>query len=309
MKALVLTAKEKLELRDVPAPVPQAGEVLVQVELCSIGGSEVRAFSNPNRPLPHIMGHGFVGTAGNVRVAVNPLQSCGACVCCHNNQPQLCRDWRLTGVQSDGGFAEYVAVPGANLVSLPDTLSWAQAAFVEPFANALNAWDRAEPVGGERVAVVGLGGLGLGVVAAARRAGHAVAVSDPSSSRVSAARQLGGKPIDDKADYDLVFDTFGSARSRRFALTLTRRGGACVLLGFADAGFELNASAFIREQKRLLGSFAYAPAQFRDAAELALSCDPSWVTSLSFTDVEAVLRQFARGDYGLVKAALRPRQD
>ena len=83
-------------------------EVVIDVAVAGIGGSEYLGYNNPGiRTLPNIMGHGFAGTtAEGRRVAVNPLRSCGTCAYCRQGLGQLCDDWHLIGVQSDGGFAQ-----------------------------------------------------------------------------------------------------------------------------------------------------------------------------------------------------------
>lgn len=144
MKALVLEAPRRLRLHERPPCATGPGDVIVDVELTGIGGSEYLAFAAPGlRRLPNVMGHGIVGTDPDGRtVAVNPLRGCGTCEFCVADLRQLCETWSLIGVQWDGGLAEQVAVPEASLVPLPAALTWEQAAFIEPFANAVNAWDR-----------------------------------------------------------------------------------------------------------------------------------------------------------------------
>ncbi|MCG8692416.1 MAG: zinc-binding dehydrogenase, partial [Minwuiales bacterium] len=222
---------------------------------------------------------------------------------------QLCNDWALIGVQSDGGFAQKVVVPAKALIELPDHLGWEQAAFVEPFANAVNAWERSGAGSDTRVAIVGAGGLGLGLVACAAESGCvAVAVSDLSSSRLRAAAELGAGAAETHlaGTYDVVFDTVGSAAARQTAVALTRKGGTCVLLGFASPVLEVDAGELIRSQKRIVGSFVYSKQQFVRAIGLAARCSAEWVTNLSFSEVEPLLAGYLDGDFSVVKAVLRP---
>jgi len=300
---------------EVEPPAAEPNAVVIDVAVAGVGGSEYLGYNNPGiRNLPNIMGHGFAGTtAEGRRVAVNPLRSCGTCEYCRRELHQLCDDWHLIGVQSDGGFAQQVAVPEAAMVALPDHLSWEQAAFVEPFANAVNAWELSGADAGCSVAVLGAGGLGLGLVACAAGAGCAqIAVSDLSRTRLDAAAELGATACGNDTEahpggsYDVVFDTVGSADSRRQAIELTRKAGTCVLMGFAAPDLEANAGAFIRSQRRLLGAFVYSMTQFQTAVGLAGRCKADWVANLSFAEVEPLLQRYLEGDFSTVKAALRP---
>ena len=311
MKALLLEGKRQLSLSDVAAPVADPDQAVIDVELAGIGGSEYLGYNNPGiRKLPNIMGHGIAGvTAQGRRVAVNPLQSCGTCDDCLRDRRQLCNSWTLIGVQSDGGFAQKVIAPASTLVDLPDDLSWEQAAFVEPFANSVNAWELSEARTGDTVAILGAGGLGLGLIACAAEAGHStIAAVDLSRSRLRVAAELGANDVqtDLSGAYDVVFDTVGSVEARQQAIALTRKSGTCVLLGFAAATLEMDAAAFIRSQKRMIGSFVYSAEQFKKAVQLAGRCRTEWVTNLSFSEVEPLLTKYLDGDFSTVKAALRP---
>lgn len=310
MKALVLEGSKQLNLRDVPGPVPASGDVLVSVAATGIGGSEYLGFANPGiRPLPNIMGHGFAGTVEGRRVAVYPLSGCGHCCYCDDERVQLCPEWSLTGVHTSGGFAQQVAVPEGALVTLPDALSWEQSVFIEPFANAINAWAQSGAGADWAVAVLGAGGLGLGLVACASEAGcKRVDVSDPAPSRQAVAQALGSRQLkgDAEGKFDVVFDTVGSVQTRNLAIQLTRKGGRCVFLGFAAPAQEVNFSELIRHEKTLIGSFVFSMAQFRQAVQLAQRCRSEWVTNLGFAEVEPLLSRFLEDDFSVVKAALRP---
>ncbi len=311
LKALLLEGERRLSLLDIDAPVAGPGQVFVDVEVASIGGSEYLGYKNPGiRRLPNIMGHGIAGvTAEGRRVAVNPLQSCGTCDDCLRGRYQLCSSWELIGVQSNGGFAQKVVVPATALVDLPDDLSWEQAAFVEPFANSVNAWELSGADTGDTVAIVGAGGLGLGLVACAAEADcEEIAVADLSSGRLRAATELGANSVsaDLTGRYDVVFDTVGSAEARQKAIALTRKSGTCVLLGFATPMLEIDAGDFIRSQKRIVGAFVYSVQHFMNAIQLVRRCRREWVTNLTFLEVEPLLLKYLDGDFSTVKAALRP---
>ncbi|MGJ6969897.1 zinc-dependent alcohol dehydrogenase [Streptosporangium sp. G11] len=311
MRALVYTEPGVLEILDVPEPGEGRDSVMLSVALAGIGGSEVLALRDPGaRTLPLIMGHGVVGTdPGGRRVAVNPLSGCDACRFCREDDRQRCPGWRMLGVHHDGGFAERVAVPRAALVPIPDDLAWEQAVFIEPFANAVRAWARSGGGPSDRVAVVGAGSLGLGCVAIAAEAGvRTLGCAEPAAARRAAAKSLGATRTGAALNgtFDLVFDTVGSRYSRREAIEHTAPGGRVVHLGFADAEPGFDPVAFTRAEHTLIGSFVYDRAQFLRAIPLARRADPNWVTGFGLDQAPQALESFARGDYGLVKAAVRP---
>lgn len=311
MKKLVLEGKSVLRLIDTKPPVPRKGEEIVTVELAGIGGSEYLAFKNPGiRNLPNAMGHGIVGTTDSGRrVAINPLLSCGQCENCNSELPQLCEKWKMIGVHCDGGFSQQLTIASNALITLPDSLSWQKASFIEPFANSINAVELSAANEDSSVAVVGAGSLGLGVIAACSGLGcRKIVVFEPSKSRSLAAKYLGATKVEKTSamSYDLVFDTVGTEVSRQVAVNITRSRGTCILMGFAEAGIELDCRSFIRSQKQMIGAFAYSTNQFRRAVTLAEKIREDWVTNLQFVDVQGQLEDFLAGDFSTIKAVLRP---
>jgi (R,R)-butanediol dehydrogenase/meso-butanediol dehydrogenase/diacetyl reductase len=311
LKALVLKGERKLFLENIPTPIVKDGEVLIDVEIAGIGGSEYLGYNKPGiRPLPHIMGHSIVGTTDNgMRVTVYPLQGCGVCVRCKNELVQLCDSWTLIGVHSDGGFAQKVVVPKESIVELSHELTWEQSAFIEPFANSINAWEISEAKSHNTIAIVGAGSLGLGLVACANNQGcNVIEICDLSKSRLSASLELGAtkgvKRLD--GEFDVVFDTVGSNDTRNLTIQLAKKGGKCVFLGFKTPMHEVNFAELIRHQKRLIGSFVYSINQFERAMKLAMCSKSSWVNNLSLSEIETQLRRFLNNDFSVVKAALRP---
>lgn len=311
MKALVLEGKRKLGVRVYENPKPADGHVIIDVKVAGIGGSEYLGYNNPGiRPLPSIMGHGIVGVdPSGKRVAIYPLIGCKSCRYCLNKQTQLCESWKLIGVQTNGGFAEQLSVPSDCVAELPEQISWEQSAFIEPFANSVNAWHLSQGKSGQSIAIVGCGGLGLGLVACATQAGcSTVHVADLSENRRLAALEMGATHASSTLtdEYDIVFDTVGSTETRHHAINVSRRGGKVVFLGFETPLQQVNMSEIIRHQKHLIGSFVYSKAQFETAIQLAQSTNPSWVTTVGFADVEAHLLRFLENDFTVVKLALRP---
>ena len=317
MKALVFTAPGVLELLDIPEPEPGPGEVVVQVRAAGICGSELHGARSPGfRKPPLVMGHEFAGvTAAGEAVTVNPIISCGHCGPCQRGLRHVCTERQIIGVHRAGGFAERVAVPASALRPLPPGLPWETAALIEPAANAVHAWNLAgSALGaggatGARVGVIGCGAIGLLCVAMAVSAGAGrVEVSDLSPARLAAARRLGaaaGGP-ELTGEYDVVVDAVGSAVTRAASVAQQRPGGAAVWLGLAEPDPGFDASALVRSEKRILGSFAYSDAEFARAMTLIPDWDLTWAADYPLAAGAEIFTELMNGGLRPVKALLRP---
>lgn len=183
MKAYVLQDIGDIKLKTVPKPVPKEGEVVVRVKACGICGSDIpRIFRDGTHQMPLIPGHEFSGKVVELgknvderllhkRVGVFPLIPCGECTSCRKEAYEICRNYSYLGSRRDGGFAEYAAVPAANLVELADRITFEAAAMLEPMAVAVHAMRRVLPCREDKVAVCGLGTIGLLLVMVLREAG------------------------------------------------------------------------------------------------------------------------------------------
>ena len=320
MQALVFTAPGEVQLRDEPYPVAGEGETLVTVEASGICGSELHGFRSVGmRRPPLIMGHEFAGTTdGGTRVVVNPLLTCGTCAPCLLGSSQICERRQLMGVHRPGGFAEAVAVPRDALHVLPDDVGWAEAALIEPLANAVHAWGLGERAGGGAqdrgcgtVAIVGAGSIGLVCLLVARHHGSGeVVVADPSPDRRAVASRLGATVVAALDDLDglvldSTFDAVGLPLTRAAALAHLRPGGTSVWIGLGSPDVAFDGNDLVRSEKRVLGSFAYSAEEFRAAVELSSQVDLGWGTDVPMTAAESTFMELAQGRTDIIKAVLR----
>ncbi len=189
MKALVLEEYSKLVYKEMPEPEIGENEVLVQVKACGICGSDVHGMdgSSGRRHPPLIMGHeasGIIVQRGERvndfsegdRVTFDSTIYCGTCFYCRQGIINLCDNRRVLGVapaeyRQHGAFAEYVAVPEHILYRLPEGLSFAQAAMVEPVSIAFHAVALTPVSLNDSAVVIGSGMVGLFVIQALRAAG------------------------------------------------------------------------------------------------------------------------------------------
>lgn len=292
MKAMVYTRPLTLELLDVAVPEPADDHVLIRVRAAGICGSELDGFrsQSPLRVPPLIMGHEFAGELPDGRlVAVNPILSCHQCAACVMGRPNICASGKLIGVHRDGAFAEYVSVPASNCHPLAPGMTAVQGSLVEPFANAVHAYNLATMQDSPMltVGVIGAGAIGLSIATVAMQSATArVVVADLDPDRLRVAESLGVDQIATEltGTFDVIFDAVGTAGTRLASVKQIRPGGTAVWVGLHAPDANLTAQAFVRDEKRVLGSFAYTPREFEAAANLVARVGPQWATTRPLTE-------------------------
>ena len=175
---------------------------------CGICGTDVHIYRNEYMSdFPLIPGHEFGGVVVEVgkevkdvrvgeRVAVDPNLYCGHCDFCRDEQANHCANWQGVGITRAGGFAEYAAVPARACYHLPDSLSDAQAAFVEPLACVVHALKRFHVAPGSQTLLFGAGPMGLLLVQALRHYGASgVVVVEKQPERLALAQQMGATAV------------------------------------------------------------------------------------------------------------------
>jgi threonine dehydrogenase-like Zn-dependent dehydrogenase len=283
VKALVWHGGQNLSYEDVAEPEPGPDEVVLDVELAGICGSDLhgyRGHPGPRVP-PLVLGHEVVGSLAGERYAVYPLIGCGDCDRCAAGEDNLCADWRLLGMHRAGVFAERVLVPRRSLVPLPAGLDPRRAVLAEPLACCVGA------LGGEipdRVVVLGAGPIGLLTVFLAARAGAQVKAVDPVESRLETARLLGAAGFDGPAD--LAVDAAGFEQTWAAAIDAVRAGGQVVVLGLGAAEGSFPMATLVRRAVRLRGQFAYTRAEFAEAVRILAEgdLDLSWTSGASLAE-------------------------
>ncbi|MCE5268143.1 MAG: alcohol dehydrogenase catalytic domain-containing protein, partial [Planctomycetaceae bacterium] len=189
MKALVLAAPSRFEIQELPTPDIGPDDVLLKIAACGICGSDVHGMdgSGNRRQPPIVMGHEASGTIARLgsnvtgwaegdRVTFDSIISCGTCWFCRRGESNLCDRRRVPGVACDefrcqGAFAEYAAVPQRILYRVPESVSFRQAAMIEPLAIAMHALAVTRLSMGDTAVVVGAGVIGLLLTQALRAAG------------------------------------------------------------------------------------------------------------------------------------------
>jgi 2-desacetyl-2-hydroxyethyl bacteriochlorophyllide A dehydrogenase len=279
MRAVVWETPGKLAVTEVPDPSPGHGQLVVKVGACGICGTDVHIADGefPPTPYPIVPGHEFAGRVVAVgdgvpgewregtRVAVDPSLFCGHCPACHAGRGNLCANWNAIGDTVDGAFAEYVAVPHRNAYPIPDGVSDAQGALIEPLSCAVHGLRRIGPVVGQDALVLGAGTMGLLLMQLLNRAGaRSVAVVDRKASRLEAATAVGAASVaQDVSALDLptvsvAVDATGAPAAIEAAFGRLDRGGRLLIFGVTSGDAEISLSPFriYNDEITVLGSMA-----------------------------------------------------
>lgn len=298
MLAARLYGPGDLRLEEILVPEPGPGEVILRVERALTCGTDVKIFRRGRHPalgsLPSLFGHEVAGEivavgegVGNFRpgmrvVAANSAP-CGACRFCHRGEFSLC----LNLTFFFGAFAQYARIPApivrVNLYPVPDHLSGAAAALVEPLACALRGIEAAEMEPGSTVLVMGGGALGLMLAHLAKSRGAWVALSDPHPERRETARAIGvDLTLDPGEDIrtalqralgelpDIVFEAVGRVEVWEAAADAVRPGGRVILFGGCPMGTRaaFDTARLHYQELTLRGVFHHHPCFVRAALNL-----------------------------------------
>ena len=334
MRGLAKTSRSagSMELVTVEQPEPAADEALVEVEYAGLCGSDagIYAFKSAfeRMEMPTIIGHEYTGRIADVgddvtkfsvgdRVVERPIRSCGDCYQCEMGQENVCPNKEITGVDHDGAYAGYIAVPEEDLHPVPDDVDPRHAALVEPTAITTRAVIRNSRVKpGDRVLVAGPGPMGIlsAQVADAQGADVVVAgVGRDTAYRLPLAEELGFPTINVKDDdleayredltdgigYDVVFDTTGHPSGLSMAVDEVRTGGQIVLVGQTGEA-TMDFTPLVRAEIDLQCTYSAMYEDFERALRLIASGDVDHETFLddrfSLLEADEAFETFLEGE-------------
>jgi threonine dehydrogenase-like Zn-dependent dehydrogenase len=275
MPAVVLTEEGRIALQDRPRPTLRPDQVLIEVDVCGICGSDLHASQLPQVYRGDcILGHESTGRVAAVgdevedwavdqRVAVNPNGNVdGTCEYCRSGRPNFCRQATMEtalGLQADGALAPLMAAFPGHLRRIPDEMGTVEAAWVEPTATALRAVELAGELAGRTVLVTGGGPIGqLACRLAHLQSPDRILLMEPAPPRVQFATASHAVPIaaDATEAVDVVFECSGSAAATSSALKLLAPGGILVVVGAGpDPG--LDSATILLKEITVRGSYIY----------------------------------------------------
>jgi 2-desacetyl-2-hydroxyethyl bacteriochlorophyllide A dehydrogenase len=299
MRALLCADPHKLEIVERPTPAIRPGEARVRLRRAGVCGTDLHIFdgTQPYFEYPRVIGHELAGEIDEIgagvaftpgqRVAILPYLACGVCVSCRRGKTNCCQRLAVLGVHVDGGMADYVCVPQANLVAADD-LTFDQAAMVEFLAIGAHAVARGAVSEGDRVLVTGAGPIGVACMIFAKLHGALVTALDTREDRLAfCARELGldhcvRAGVDAKAElarltagdfYDCVFDATGNSDAMNAGFAHVAHGGAYVLvsivrdtISFADPEFHKRETSLLSSRNATRRDFDAVLAAMRSGA-------------------------------------------
>jgi alcohol dehydrogenase, propanol-preferring len=327
MKAAVLEVYHKpLQIREMAVAEPASQEVTVEVKACGLCSTDVHISEGkiPTVKLPLIPGHEFAGTVIQIgdgvkdfaigdRVVVCVDASCGRCDFCLRGETNRCSNLVRIGFERSGGMGEYVNVPAANLEKIAAQISFEKAAIVPDAVVCM--YRGLKTLGGvsagTKVAIVGVGGLGMQGIRIGRLLGAHVTVTSRNEQKLELAKSIGADlTINTKREnlpeiakkmggFDVVADLIGTRESILEAVTLCRNGGRVIALAYVDPRMEIPSYEIVIREKQVIGSRAVTRSEFREVVNLVNSgkLDPHIGELIPIRHVNEALENLKNGKF------------
>jgi L-iditol 2-dehydrogenase len=274
--------------------------VLIRVKAAAICGSDLGIYNYTaaysGMRLPVVMGHEFAGEvaetgatvegyAAGDRVLSESVKACGGCGFCKEGMSNLCEGSTLFGIHTDGGFAEYVAVPQGLLHRIPEGMSYEEAALVEPLSNAVHFVDDVTPFkSGDLVVVQGCGPIGLFSAQLLRLGGARVIISGlgVDGVRLGIAERLGFEAVNiDEVDLvehvmgltggrgaDVAFVAVGAPPAVKQAMGLVKKRGTITVVGIFGSEVPVDMTRLVRRELTVMGAYDAKPVNFPTSISL-----------------------------------------
>jgi (R,R)-butanediol dehydrogenase / meso-butanediol dehydrogenase / diacetyl reductase len=298
MQAAVYVGEGKIEVQELPDPVPGPGEVAIEVSHCGICGTDLHLVLEQYARPGSVLGHEWAGTIAALgagvrgwqvgdRVVAGPVPGCGECRACRRSRPSVC----LRRPPPDhldfsrGAFCRYKLVDASRLLALPANLDTRVAALTEPTAIAIHTLNLAAVEPGDRVLITGGGPVGLLTTAVLRARGVTdITVSEPAPGRRERALAVGarrvvtpdelarapmGRPVAEP--YEYAFECSGNARAAESALDQLDYAGTLVFVGTGHDMPRINHNRSIVLELTIIGAYNYDAAGFAPAVDLLAS--------------------------------------
>lgn len=276
MKVALLRRPYQLELVDRPVPRAGADEVLIRLRAAGICGSDIHGLAgeHPLMTLPRVLGHELAGQVEAVgsevtgvspgdHVVVDPMLRCGHCRPCRLGRYNCCENLQVLGVHTDGGFAEFIALPQRQVYPVPEDLPWEVGALVEPLAVGAHGVARAKVTDSNRVVILGAGTIGLAALLAAKQYQVQAIVLDILDWKLERARALGADLVLNPATEDavagvmdftdgqgaeVVLEAAGSPATVASTVNYVASAGRIGIIGITAQEIPLHQSEFTRKE-------------------------------------------------------------
>lgn len=339
MRSVAIKGVKEFEIKDIPEPIADGKNVIINVKKAGICGSDIHYWT-AGGPVGLVMGHEYCGTVKDVgsredlkvgdRVTALPISPCGECHACTSGNPQYCvHTWdNATGLSltNPGAMAPLMAIRPDMVIKVPDNLTDDEVAMTEPTAVGLHAIKLADIKVGDKVLVIGGGIIGLVSAMFAKMEGASyVAVSETNSKRGENAVKLGVadeyfNALDPKfmenvmtktgEGFDKVIECCGNSAAVSSSLISVKTGGTVVLVGVSTEPVTVSLVVSVMHELTLKGAIAYTKEEFKTCIDLMAS---KKIDVLKFLDsvvgldeVQSSYEKLTSGDSSAIKIIVDP---
>ena len=331
MKAVMKVAPGvgNIELREIPEPEAQAGQVKLKVHATGLCGTDIHIYLDEFKSHPPVvLGHEVAGEVVALGAGVDGVKigervttetyfsTCGDCRYCRNGQTNLCLNRRSIGSAVNGGFTQYLVVPADNIHTLPDTISFQAGALTEPLACVVHGVLLIAPTvrAGDVVVIAGPGAMGLLTLQVVKSAGASAIIlgTDADRQRLELARQLGAdhalniqteNPLplvqaltEQGMGADVVYECSGAGPAAMQLLDLVRRRGRYVQIGLFGKPVSWDLDQLCYKELVATGSNASTPESWLRAIRLlaqgTVKTEPLITHTFPLSDWESAFETF-----------------
>lgn len=335
MKTVLIEKPFEIAVTDTEMPVAKEGEAILKVLYCGICGADVASYTG-NQPFttyPRIPGHEFSAQIVSIPendkglkvgdiVTANPYFNCGECYSCQRGFVNCCTDNQTMGVQRDGSFREYIAMPVERIYD-GKGLSAKELALVEPFTISYHALHRAAVKPGDKVLVVGAGPIGLFALISAKAQGAEVYVADVLDGRLEKATHFGADGVINSAKSDILEEAMRITSGNGFDVCVEACGQSVTFLNCIDcAAFAANIiligngkkettflhSILLKKELNVFGSRNSYAKDFREVIDLIASGKVNVLDMVSavypMAEADVAFKALANNDGSLAKVLI-----
>lgn len=339
MRAAVCVKPFEIRLQQVGDPEPKPDELVVRVRATGVCGSDVRGYQGIHPEItdyPVILGHEFAGEVAAIggdgdgwrigqRVAVEPITVDGTCAACLRGDYHLCDHLWLNGHQYPGSFAEYTTAKKRFTYPLPEALTFEQGAMIEPLAVCVHAVRVAGVRLGDFCVVLGGGTIGQLAAQVAVAAGATVMLADPFPFKREVASRCGihytADPFGDNLEEairernhgqlaDVVLEAAGAQQSLAQSVTLVRKGGTIMAIGFtAQPEDRINLTLITIRELKFLGTVIYCrdyPPAIQLVEQGRIKLDPLMTAFSTLDQAEQAIKTVIEHKDRNIKSMIRP---
>lgn len=305
MKAALLVEPEKIIIKEIDKPEPQAGDLLLRLIQVGICGSDIHFFKG-YRPIAEerVIGHEAIGIIEKIGatisdraigelVVVEPNIPCNHCKQCARGRGNSCANKRVIGLTEHGCFAEYLCIPSAFAHAIPENMRLQDAVCIEPMAVAYHALFSSEAKPGDAILIIGLGSIGMLLTHLALQLKYQVYIMELNTLLSDKAKSMGAIEIKSASNQNLnqqleqlgiqtIFECAGAASTAELACSIAARGTEIILLGLSEKPASFQPLKITRENISIRGSIIYNhPTDFQEVIKLINSgtVKPSMIIS------------------------------